>query len=92
MGSLSIFHWIVVIGVVALFFGRGKISGLMGDVAQGITSFKKGLAEDETSPVDPAPSVDISPSSVSRRAETNGPTGSAIAPVTAQREQNSSSA
>jgi len=35
MGSLSIWHWIVVIAVVLLLFGRGKISDLMGDVAQG---------------------------------------------------------
>ena len=48
MGSLSIWHWIVVIAVVLLLFGRGKISELMGDVAQGIKAFKKGMAEDET--------------------------------------------
>ena len=47
MGSLSIWHWIVVIAVVLLLFGRGKISDLMGDVAQGIKSFKKGMADDE---------------------------------------------
>ena len=48
MGSLSIWHWIVVIVVVLLLFGRGKISELMGDVAKGIKSFKKGMAEEET--------------------------------------------
>ena len=47
MGSLSIWHWIVVIAVVLLLFGRGKISDLMGDVAQGIKAFKKGMSEDE---------------------------------------------
>ena len=47
MGSLSIWHWIVVVVVVLLLFGRGKISELMGDVAQGIKSFKKGMADDE---------------------------------------------
>ena len=47
MGSLSIWHWIVVIAVVLLLFGRGKISDLMGDVAQGIKAFKKGMAEDD---------------------------------------------
>ena len=47
MGSLSIWHWIVVIAVVLLLFGRGKISDLMGDVAQGIKAFKKGMTEDE---------------------------------------------
>jgi sec-independent protein translocase protein TatA len=48
MGSLSIWHWIVVIAVVLLLFGRGKISELMGDVAQGIKAFKKGMSEEET--------------------------------------------
>ena len=47
MGSLSIWHWLLVILVVVLLFGRGKISDLMGDVAKGIKSFKKGMAEDE---------------------------------------------
>jgi len=45
MGSLSIWHWIVVIAVVLLLFGRGKISDLMGDVAKGIKSFRQGLNE-----------------------------------------------
>jgi sec-independent protein translocase protein TatA len=47
MGSFSIWHWIIVIAVVLLLFGRGKISELMGDVAQGIKAFKKGMQEDE---------------------------------------------
>jgi sec-independent protein translocase protein TatA len=48
MGSLSIWHWLVVIAVVAVLFGgRGKISDLMGDVAKGVKSFKKGLADDD---------------------------------------------
>jgi len=47
MGSLSIWHWALVILVVMLLFGRGKISDLMGDVAKGIKSFKKGMADDE---------------------------------------------
>ena len=53
MGSMSMWHWIVVIGVVLLLFGRGKISELMGDVAQGIKAFKKGMSEDETAKVEP---------------------------------------
>jgi sec-independent protein translocase protein TatA len=48
MGSMSLWHWIVVIAVVLLLFGRGKISELMGDVAQGIKAFKKGMSEDDT--------------------------------------------
>ena len=48
MGSFSIWHWIIVLLLVMLLFGRGKISELMGDVAKGIKTFKKGMAEDET--------------------------------------------
>jgi sec-independent protein translocase protein TatA len=47
MGGMSIWHWIVVVVVVLLLFGRGKISELMGDMAQGIKAFKKGMTEDE---------------------------------------------
>jgi len=46
MGSLSIWHWLVVVVVVLLLFGRGKISELMGDAAQGIKAFKKGMSDD----------------------------------------------
>ena len=53
MGSLSIWHWIVVIAVVLLLFGRGKISDLMGDVAQGIKAFKKGMSDDDAAKVEP---------------------------------------
>ena len=57
MGSLSLAHWIVVILIVMLLFGRGKISELMGDFAKGINSFKKGLAEGDTPPAAPPPQV-----------------------------------
>ena len=60
MGSLSIWHWIVVIAVVLLLFGRGKTSDLMGDVAQGIKAFKKGMKDDDTAidKTDPVKSID----------------------------------
>ena len=48
MGSFSIWHWMIVLVVVLLLFGSGKISGLMGDFAKGIKSFKKNMADDET--------------------------------------------
>lgn len=50
MGGLSIWHWVVVILLVVLLFGRGKISDLMGDVAKGIRSFRKGINEPEDPP------------------------------------------
>jgi len=46
MGSFSIWHWLVVLMVVLLLFGTGKVSTLMGDVAKGIKSFKKNMAEE----------------------------------------------
>ena len=48
MGSFSIWHWAVVLLVVLLLFGSGKISGLMGDLATGIKAFKKNMKEEET--------------------------------------------
>ncbi|HKF99566.1 MAG TPA: twin-arginine translocase TatA/TatE family subunit [Xanthobacteraceae bacterium] len=56
MGGLSLWHWIIVIAVVLLLFGRGKISELMGDVAQGIKAFKKGMTEDEAAKAEPSKS------------------------------------
>ena len=50
MGSFSIWHWLIVLVVVLLLFGRGKIPELMGDVAKGIKSFKKGMGEDDATP------------------------------------------
>jgi sec-independent protein translocase protein TatA len=47
MGSFSIWHWLVVLLVILLLFGSGKISGLMGDLAKGIKSFKANMKEDD---------------------------------------------
>ena len=46
MGSLSIWHWVIVLVVVLLLFGKGKIPAFMGDVAKGVKAFKSGLKED----------------------------------------------
>jgi sec-independent protein translocase protein TatA len=52
MGGFSWWHWVILIAVVlVLFGGKGKVSDLMGDVAKGIKSFKKGLADDPASDV-----------------------------------------
>jgi len=57
MGSFSIWHWLIVLVVVLLLFGRGKIPELMGDMAKGIKSFKKGMSDEDAAeaaaPVDP---------------------------------------
>ncbi len=71
MGSFSIWHWMIVLLVVmVLFGGRGKISGLMGDFAQGIKAFKKGMSEDEkTAEAPPAPVKSIEPAATKTEAE-----------------------
>lgn len=66
MGGMSIWHWMVVLVVVLLLFGRGKVSDLMGDVAKGIKSFKKGMAEDDTPP--PSASAPELPRSIGQQA------------------------
>ena len=50
MLGLSIWKIAIIGGVVMVLFGRGKVSELMGDVAKGIKSFKKGMAEDDDEP------------------------------------------
>jgi sec-independent protein translocase protein TatA len=47
MGSFSIWHWLIVLVIVLLLFGSGKVSNIMGDVAKGIKAFKKGMKEDD---------------------------------------------
>ena len=54
MGSFSLWHWLVVIILVLLLFGRGRISDMMGDIGKGLKSFKQGMADDEA-PKKPEP-------------------------------------
>ena len=51
--SIGIWQIAIVVILVVLLFGRGKISSLMGDVAKGIKSFKKGMASDVTDDAEP---------------------------------------
>ena len=51
--SIGIWQIAIVVILVVLLFGRGKISSLMGDVAKGIKSFKKGMATDTTEDSEP---------------------------------------
>ena len=47
--GISFWQTAIVVVIVVLLFGRGKISSLMGDVAKGIKSFKKGMSDDNSS-------------------------------------------
>ncbi|MGD9784499.1 MAG: twin-arginine translocase TatA/TatE family subunit [Hyphomicrobiaceae bacterium] len=64
MGAMSIWHWIILLLIVLLLFGRGKISEVMGDVAKGIKSFKKGMADDD----DAADARPAAPKTIDHRA------------------------
>ena len=53
MGGFSLWHWLVVGVIILLLFGKGRFSEMMGDVAKGLKSFKKGMTEDD----EPAPAA-----------------------------------
>jgi len=57
MGSFSIWHWIIVLLIVLLLFGAGKLPSVMGDIAKGVKAFKAGLKDEEAeaAQVQPAP-------------------------------------
>jgi sec-independent protein translocase protein TatA len=59
MGSFSLMHWIVVLAIILILFGAGKLPRVMGDFAKGIKAFKAGMKEEEepeatASPAQPA--------------------------------------
>jgi sec-independent protein translocase protein TatA len=56
MGSFSLVHWMVVLLIVLLLFGAGKLPRVMGDFAKGIKAFKKGMS-DEDEAANPPPQV-----------------------------------
>jgi sec-independent protein translocase protein TatA len=47
MGSFSLMHWVVVLAIIVLLFGAGKLPRVMGDFAKGIKSFKAGMKEED---------------------------------------------
>ncbi len=61
MGSFSLIHWLVLGLVVLLLFGKGRFSDMMGDVAKGLKSFKKGMSEEEEAAQRPAPRLQNQP-------------------------------
>ncbi|MGH7077134.1 MAG: twin-arginine translocase TatA/TatE family subunit [Acetobacteraceae bacterium] len=64
MGELSIWHWLIVLVVVMLLFGSGKVSTLIGDFAKGIKTFKRNMQDEPAvTPAPVAPSVALSAAS-----------------------------
>jgi len=65
MGGLSLWHWIIVLLVVLILFGRGRISDIMGDFGKGIKSFKEGINEESDHKTPPPTPAQIAPQPVS---------------------------
>ena len=62
MGSMSLMHWLVVLAIVLVLFGAGKLPRVMGDFAKGIKAFKAGMKEeDETAETTPSPAQVTAP-------------------------------
>ena len=59
--GLSLPHILLLVLVIVLLFGGGRISGVMGDVAKGIKSFKKGMADDDEAPKAAPPRIEAAP-------------------------------
>jgi sec-independent protein translocase protein TatA len=47
MGSMSLMHWVVVLAIILIIFGAGKLPRVMGDFAKGIKAFKAGMKEED---------------------------------------------
>jgi sec-independent protein translocase protein TatA len=60
MGSFSLMHWIVVLAIILILFGAGKLPRVMGDFAKGIKAFKAGMQDDEAEAT-VTPTAQVSP-------------------------------
>jgi sec-independent protein translocase protein TatA len=58
MGFGSVWHWVIVLLVVLVLFGRGRVSDIMGDFGKGIKSFKEGMADETDRPATPPAQIE----------------------------------
>jgi sec-independent protein translocase protein TatA len=68
MGSMSLMHWMVVLAIVLVLFGAGKLPRVMGDFAKGIKAFKSGMKEGEEEAVTTPPAQVQPPAAASTAA------------------------
>lgn len=61
MGSFSIWHWMIVLVVILVLFGRGRVADVMGEFGKGIKSFKSGMNEVDDKPAPPAQQITAEP-------------------------------
>ena len=61
MGSMSLMHWLVVLAIVLVLFGAGKLPRVMGDFAKGIKAFKSGMKEEDAAAASTTPPAQVTP-------------------------------
>ncbi len=71
MGTFSIWHWLIVLVIVLLLFGRDRIPKLAGDLAKGIKEFKSGMKDEDKDKADAAKTVSEEPPTIEGSATTN---------------------
>jgi sec-independent protein translocase protein TatA len=78
MGSFSLWHWMIVLVVVLVLFGKGRVSDVMGEFGKGLKSFKQGMADETTDrPVTPPPAqINAPPAAPSAAEQAKTPTDS----------------
>ena len=69
MGSFSLMHWMIVLLIVLLLFGAGKLPRVMGDFAKGIKAFKAGMKDEEDEAAVTPPKQQVPPPSSTASAE-----------------------
>jgi sec-independent protein translocase protein TatA len=75
MGSFSLMHWIVVLAIILILFGAGKLPRVMGDFAKGIKAFKAGMKEEDEA--EATPPAQVSPPGAATAANSPAPAGAA---------------
>ena len=71
MGGLSIWHWLIVIAVIALLFGGSRVGNLMGELGKGIKAFKQNMSDADSAK--PAPAAKSEPDVQNRIADSSAP-------------------
>ena len=78
MGSFSLMHWIVVLAIILILFGAGKLPRVMGDFAKGIKAFKAGMKEEDEA--EATPPAQVPPPGGGTTASAPAPAGAAAGP------------
>jgi sec-independent protein translocase protein TatA len=80
MGSMSLMHWLVVLAIVLVLFGAGKLPRVMGDFAKGIKAFKAGMKEEDEPEAGHPPAQVTAPAGATASAASPASVGAAERP------------